>query len=292
MRHRKTVHCPPSTTTAMSASFCEIPSDQYIFQKATPSYFLGSNITSSAPIRCPATSMPIWSFMSQWSTMDTKLSVEAFQMKTTTTSDLTTATGRTIATLSKSKPLPSYCLLIAFYLANNWVLSDGCIVINCQMSQIFIMLSIKIILIEIILAWNGCQKNIAQCGGCSYFPHTSYLSIFLHKQNFGLSKFFFQLLHKNIYTTISIKVWKPCLTCGRESGQVNSASVHNQHQYRTDCTGKLCFDRVTETEYVLRNKLCKHPDILNVCRGLIKEQKSNRSSTIKANRLTKRYNQR
>ena len=103
---------------------------------------------------------------------------------------------------------------------------------------------------------------------CSYFPQTSNLSIFLHKQNFGLSKFFFQLFTQNIYTTISIKVWKPCLTCGRESGQVNSASVHNQHQYRTDCTGKLCFDRGTETEYVLRNKLCKHPDILNVCRGL------------------------
>ena len=115
---------------------------------------------------------------------------------------------------------------------------------------------------------------------------------FLTQTKFWIEQIFLPTFTQNIYTTISIKVWKPCLTCGRESGQVNSASVHNQHQYRTDCTGKLCFDRGTETEYVLRNKLCKHPDILNVCRGLIKEQKSNRSSTIKANRLTKSCNQR
>ena len=63
--------------------------------------------------------------------------------------------------------------------------------------------------------------------------HTSYLSIFLHKPIFGLSKFFLQLLHRNIYTTVSFIIGSPVLPVEERVARSNHhQSTSNIHTHQ------------------------------------------------------------
>ena len=121
-------------------------------------------------------------------------------------------------------------------------------------------------------------------GGNVLLTHTSYLSIFLHKPIFGLSKFFLQLLHRNIYTEIFTQQFPSSLEAlfylwkrewpGQTITSPHLTSIHTRLYRQTSFDGLE-----TETKWVLWNKLMKHPDFLHVCRGL--NFKRSRSISLK-----------